>query len=174
MKLADEVDKHAELTQIIHEARRLRIGVILLGYHTTAGFGRQRVLNLWLKPPSGQPVRRYLDETKQNLAILSAIRIAKAWDGELNLVSVLPPGADPAVARRGLEEVADLCRIPDGARFQVLSGDFSAVASHATEADLEIFGLSRSRPLDFMSGLVRDTRTTCMFLADSGEEDALA
>lgn len=174
LKLPETAESHAELTQIIHEAKRLKIGVMLLGYHTTAGFGRQKVVNLWLRPRAGQSVKKYLDDSNQNLAILSALRIAKAWDGELNLITVVSSDVEVAVARQSLDEVSDLCRIPDAAKTHVLVGELSSVASREFEADLQIFGLSRSRPLDFMAGLVRETRTTCMFLADSGGEDALA
>jgi hypothetical protein len=79
-----------------------------------------------------------------------------------------------ADARRGLEEVIDLCRIPAGVGVQVIVGEFATALTRATQADLELFGSSHDRTLEFMAGLVGETRATCMFLADSGEEDALA
>ena len=92
----------------------------------------------------------------------------------MNLISVVPGEADVPDARRGLEELADLSRIPGGASIQVMVGEFGTVLSQATQADLQLFGLSYEEPLGFVAGLVRETRATCMFLADSGEEDALA
>ena len=32
-----------------------------------------------------QPLREYLDRTNQNLAVLSALRISRRWDADLNL-----------------------------------------------------------------------------------------
>ncbi|MDH3271201.1 MAG: amino acid permease, partial [Gemmatimonadota bacterium] len=175
LKLPAEPERHAEITQLMREAKRLRIGTMLLGYHGTAGFGRQRVVNLWLSPRSArQTVRQYLDRTNQNLAIITALRVTRAWAGELNLITVVSADAEVAEARRALEEVVDLCRIPGGARVHVMVGDFGSALALATQADLELFGSSHERPLEFMAGLVRETRATCMFLADSGEEDALA
>ncbi len=53
---------------------------------------------------------------------------------------------------------------------QLLSLGFTTLA----KLEPKIFGLSHEQPMDFMQVLVRETRATCMFLADSGEEDALA
>jgi amino acid transporter len=175
LKLPAEIDRHLEITQVIQEARRLRIGTMLLGYHPTAGFGRQKVVNLWLSPRApGQSLRSYLDQTNQNLAILSAIRIRRAWDGDLNLITVVPTAEDVYPARQALEELCDLCRIPEEAEVHVVVGEFAAELTRATQADLELFGSSHEHPLDFMAALVGATRATCMFLGDSGEEDALA
>ncbi len=175
LTLPDDVERHAELEGIIREAKRLHVGIMLLGYHTRAGFGRQKVVNLWLSPrPPGQPLSTYLDATNQNLAILSALRIARAWDGDFNLLTVVGDPASAAAAHDGLEELRDLCRIPDRARVHVLVGTFESVVSQADQADLEVFGLSHNQPLTFMASLVEKTRASCLFHGDSGEEDALA
>lgn len=175
LKLPENVEAHPELSHILHEAKRLKVGVLFLGYHPAAGFGRQKVVNLWLSPRRpDQTVKAYLDQSNQNLAILSALRISRAWKGELNLITVVPAGADVRAAREALAELVDLCRIPEGARVHVISGQFDAEASRATQADLEIFGLANDRPLEFTASLVHDRRATCLFVADSGEEDALA
>ncbi|MGD2047678.1 MAG: sodium transporter, partial [Gemmatimonadota bacterium] len=169
------LEGHSEIAEVMHEAERLKIGVMLLGYHPTAGFGRQKVVNLWLSPRSPeQSVRHYLDQTNQNLAILAALRIRRAWDAELNLISVVPDEAAVRPAQEALAEVLDLCRIPNEAVVQVLAGDFAQIVREATQADLEIFGSSHHRPMQFMAELIQDTRATCMFLLDSGQEDALA
>lgn len=66
LKLPDEIDGHAELAKIIREAKRLGVGIMLLGYHTTAGFGRQKVVNLWLSPRiPGQSVREVSTSTRR-------------------------------------------------------------------------------------------------------------
>jgi hypothetical protein len=175
LKVPDQLDRHPEIAQVMREAKRLRIGTMLLGYHPTAGFGRQSVVNLWLSPMrSGQSVRAYLDETNQNLAILTALRIRRSWKGELNLITAVRDAADVLQARAGLEELCDLCRVPSEAVVHVIAGEFDSILSRATQGDLELFGSSHDQPLDFMAGLVQTTRATCMFLADSGEEDALA
>jgi len=175
LKLPEEVERHAEIACVMREARRLGVGIMLLGYHGTAGFGRQKVVNLWLSPRARrQSVRHYLDQTNQNLALLTALRVRGAWDGELNLITVVSTEDEAADARMGLEEIIDLCRIPGGARVHVMVGDLATALTRATQADLELFGLSHERPLEFMATLARETRATCMFLADSGGEDALA
>ena len=175
LKLPDNVAAYPELSHVMSEAKRLKVGVLFLGYHPNAGFGRQKVVNLWLSPRNpGQSVRAYLDESNQNLAILSALRISRAWDGELNLITVVPAEANVREVRAGLEELIDLCRIPEGARVHVISGEFDAAAARETQADLEIFGLAHDRPLEFTASLVQDRRASCLFVADSGQEDALA
>ncbi len=78
------------------------------------------------------------------------------------------------VAHERLEEMRDLCRIPPRARVHVVPGSFWDVLSRADQADLEVFGLPHERPLQFMASMVERTRASCLFLADSGEEDALA
>lgn len=175
LTLPEEMERHGELEGIIREARRLRVGIMLLGYHARAGFGRQKVVNLWLSPRDPtQPLKAYLEATNQNLAILSALRIARAWDGDFNLVTVVPGQARVSGVHEGLEELRDLCRIAPRARVQVLVGDFEEVLGQADQADLQVLGLTHQRPLEFMAGLVERSRASCLFLADSGEEDALA
>lgn len=175
LKLPNEPERHGEIATVMREAKRLKVGIMLLGYHGTAGFGRQRVVNLWLSPREPhQTVRQYLDRTNQNLAILSALRVTRAWGGELNLITVVPTPAEVRGTRLGLEEVVDLCRIPEGASIHVMVGDLATAVSGAPQADLELFGSSHEDPLEFMAGLVGATRATCMFLVDSGAEDALA
>lgn len=123
---------------------------------------------------SGQTTAEYLDATNQNLGILCAIRLVRAWKADLNLLSVVPDEDSLVRARGQLEEVRDLCRIPDHAVATIVVGEFADAVARAPLSDLETMGFSSRRDLASMAQLVQLTRSSCLFVCDSGEESALS
>jgi len=78
-----------------------------------------------------------------------------------------------------LEELRDLCRIPEIAQTRVMVGSFEERVSQVPVADMDITGLRWSADdsgpdLDFVAHMVRATRSSCLFTGDSGRESALA
>lgn len=67
----------------------------------------------------------------------------------------------------------ELARLP-AARVQVIHGSLDhALASHP-QADVSISGLPDPPDLEFVHRMVEATRSTCLFVRDSGEENVLA
>lgn len=180
LHLPRNVARHPELRTVIREANRLNIGVMLLGLHEDAGLGMKRVVNLWLRPKSpGASMTDYLGHSDLNLGILTALRLSRAWQADLNLISVIQDEAEADAVRQHVEELRDLCRIPKAARVVVMVGPFDTCVAQAPQSDMDIMGLRPGEDgagpdLDFVARMVEATRSSCLFVGSSGYENALA
>jgi hypothetical protein len=67
----------------------------------------------------------------------------------------------------------DQARLPKTEIF-VHVGSFNEFINAAPAADLNIFGLAPEPDFKFMEKMVDETRTTCLFIRDSGLENILA
>jgi len=167
--------RREELGEVIREANRLEVGVLLIAMHEKAGLGMAKVVNIWIAPrDSTTPMADYLRANNLNLTLLMAIRLAKAWHAELNLITVVPGQEDVAGAQTHIEELRDLCRIDNDATTRVMVGEFRTCVRQAPQSDMDIMGIRRGPDLDFVHEMVVATRSSCMFAADSGLESALA
>ncbi len=167
--------RREEFGEVIREANRLDVGVLLVAMHEKAGLGMAKVVNVWIAPRDvTTPMAEYLRANNLNLTLLMAIRLAKAWRAELNLITVVPDPEGVAGARAHIEELRDLCRIDNGALTRVMVGEFRTCVRQAPQSDMDIMGLRRGPDLDFVHEMVEATRSSCMFAADSGLESALA
>ena len=134
-----------------------------------------KVLNLWLPPrASGQTIDRYLQTSGINLALLSALRLQRSWEAELNIISVVENDAQVVSTRHELAELRDLCRINQSARDHVLVGTVESNLAQVQQADVAIFGLPNTPDLNLLADIVERSRATCIFARDSGQESALA
>jgi len=180
LQLSRNVARHPELRTVISEADRLEIGVMLLGLHEEAGLGMKRVVNLWLRPKlPDMSLADYLGRSDLNLGILTALRLSRAWKADLNLISVIHDKAEEETVRLHVEELRDLCRIPEAARVIVMVGPFDACVAQAPQSDMDIMGLrpgddGAGPDLDFVARMIEATRSSCLFVGSSGYESALA
>ena len=171
----EDADARAEHLSVLREARRLKIGVLILGLHAKAGMGRAAVVNLWIRPPDpGLDVAAALAQGNSNLAILFAYRLSRAWKAELNLISVVEEEERVEGATQYLTELRELCRIPSSANSVVHVGALEDVVPRAPQSDMDILGMPKDLDLDFVGRMVALTRSSCMFTLDSGRESALA
>lgn len=76
-------------------------------------------------------------------------------------------------ARDFMETVTDLAWMPS-ADAVVEQGAFEDAVPDALQADLNIFGRAPGPDFEFVRSMVDATRSSCPFVADSGEESALA
>jgi hypothetical protein len=53
-------------------------------------------------------------------------------------------------------------------------GTFKETLDKAPRADVNIFGLASEISFEFMRDVPQHIRTSCLFIADSGQESALA
>ncbi len=178
LNLPHHPERYDELRNIVKETRRLEVGVMLLALHEEAGLGMSKVVNLWVRPrPEGLSLQDYLDRSDLNLGILIALRLAKAWEANLNLITVIPDEDEAQAAWEHLNELRDLARIPESARSEVMVGAFEACVAEAPQSDIDVMGLRREGggpDLAFVAEMVRATRSACLFCGSSGHENALA
>ena len=152
---------------VIHElvktTVRHRMGVMILHQYRRAAFGLQRDVNLWLR--DGSP--------NWHLATLIALRLQMNWHGKLNLITVALTSEDSRRLASFLEHLGDQIRLPSLAEFHVLEGTFQKSLENAPRADINIFGLAEGISFDAMRATSQMTKTSCLYIGDSGQESAL-
>ncbi|MGB8223727.1 MAG: amino acid permease [Polyangiales bacterium] len=175
LTLSHDVGRDVEIDTLIRETRRLKTGLALIALHPKAAMGREQVINLWVSVPGpGVSVEHGLQLGNQNLATLLAYRLTVAWDATLNIINVGQRENDPD-ALLYLTELRELCRIPESAKTLVMKGDLFTCLAEAPQSDLDILGLPKNRTaLEFVRKTVDQSRSSCIFTQDSGQESVLA
>ena len=177
LPLPTEADRFEQLAEVLREARRLQVGIIMAGLHPKAGLGRMSVVNLWMSPQRpGQSPENYLGESNLNLGILTALRLQKAWDGQLNLISLAETVEQIEPMRASLDRIRDLCRVPVRAKVHVVRGTFPdpQTLARLPQGDLQIIGLAHDHSVEFTQRAVAALSSSCLFVRDSGMESALS
>ncbi len=171
-------DERRELAlEVIERGRKSRVGLLVLAMHPKAGMGQRKVVNLWLFPgkPGVKGVEEAFARGNLNLRLLMGYRLMRSWDAELNLITVVPSQDRVAEAQGFLETLCDLTRIPACADRIVLVGSFEECVEQAPQCDLDLFGMHHENvDFAFMERMVELTESSCLFVADSGQESALA
>ena len=173
---APEQSTDWELLQLLFaEAQRLEVGIMLLGLHPLAGMGRVEVINLWLTPQISEiPFSVKLKKGNLNLTMLMALRLHRVWQGSLNLITVVSNTEEVKPAQQYIEELRDLCRIPNQAKTYVLVGTLDSCIIQAPQSDIDLIGLPKEPNFDFICRMIEITGSSCLFFRDSGNESAIA
>ncbi len=164
-----------QLLPVFQEAKQLKIGVMLLGLHPSAGLGRMEVINLWIRPQlDNLPIMERLEKGSTDLAILMALRLTKAWKGKLNIISVIDKEEDRKATEDYINSLKDLCRIPGTAKSLILVGKFPNCIKQTPQGDIDFIGLQSIPDFQFVHQMIDMTGSSCLFMSDSGSESALA
>lgn len=152
------------IKELTDYAKKYEMGMVMLHQHPRMAFGMQKNINLWLRDKS----------PNWHLAMLIALQLHLNWEGKLNLLTVTPSKKEKDRLYEYLEHLSDHARLPFLTEFHVLIGEFSEALSTAPQADINIFGVGGELDLDFLRDISKLTKSSCLFVADSGHEDALA
>ena len=168
-------DGHFVHRQVMEQAQATGVGVLYLQMHQRAGVGQREVINLWVRraPNSWDPTDAF-SSGNLNLNLLMGYRLMRIWKAELNVITVVPEGGEIDKARAFLDEMMDLARFGSNVRRVVLEGDFETCLRSAPVADVQIMGLAPSPDFGYLAELSNISRSTCLFVLDSGRESALA
>ncbi len=156
--------KARRLEKMIAIAIREKLGVISLRLHPTVVFGGREMINVWLRV--GSP--------NQNLALLTALQLERNWGGKIRLISVVREKQDSLKAVQKFRRIVELTRMPKETEITVLPGEFKSALLKAPPADLNIFGFSHEIDWRTMDELADSINTSCLFIKDSGGENAFA
>lgn len=158
---------------ILNRAHHNETGAILYAQHPNSGLGREQTVNVWIRDQSPEwEVGMRL--SRLDLSLLLAYQIARNWNGNINLITVI---SDPAERENGeafLHKLIDLGRMPANTQAIVQVDDFNAYLPCAPRADLNVFGMQDEVSLSFIRHAVKTSRASCIFVQDSGNESALA
>ena len=163
LTLNGEGEGDTRVGQLVAEAHRDDLGVLVLRQHPRVAFGMQQHINLWLRERS----------PNWHLAVLTALHLQLNWGGRLNLVTTAPAPVDVPRLTAFLEKLSDAARLPSLTEFHVLEGSFQDALPAAPRADINIFGIGDPPNFGFMRGAVDWTNSSCLFVRDSGQESAL-
>ncbi|MEM1126955.1 MAG: amino acid permease [Bacteroidota bacterium] len=156
----------------IEEARAQATGTLLYAPHPTAGLAKRQQINVWIHDRSPD-WSISMDIGNLDLSLLIAFKLKRNWNGQIRLITVVRDERDHAPAQRFLERLTDLARLPDTEPLAVVAS-FRDYVAEAPRADINLFGLPPGADFGFMQTLVHATRSSALFVRDSGQENALA
>lgn len=155
--------KDAIITELTTYATNNGLGILLLLQHPRLAFGMQKDVNIWLRDKS----------PNWHLAMLIALQLQLNWEGKLNLVTASENPKDEKHLYRFLEQLSDKARLPAIADFHVIIGTFTEALKAAPGADINLFGLADTLPFKMIRLAPELTKSSCLFVRDSGLENAL-
>ncbi len=169
---SEDHKREEDLKMVIERSRESKLGVVLFGDHKQSGMGRKRRINIWVRDQSGNwDIIQGMSNI--DLALLLSYQIERNWEGKINLLTAVNDAENIAAAETYLENLVVMSRLPD-ARVQAFGGSFAECIRQAPQADLNVFGLPDEVDFNFARRMIEETESTCIFVRDSGEENALA
>ncbi len=163
LTLGNNQAKDPTIETLARYAREHQLGLLILRQHPRIAFGLQQNINLWLRDQS----------PNWHLAILISLQLQLNWGGKLNLITVADDPVRKPKLRHFLERLSDRARLPSMTEFFVLEGTFKETLNQAPAADINIFGLAHNLPFAFMREAPELVNASCIFVRDSGLENAM-
>lgn len=171
LRVSKDKGRDDELHSIINEARNYNMGIQLYIEDPVAQLGRQASINVWIREKSPHWDLN-MDLGNVDLALLSAYKLKKNWNAEMRLIVVVEE-SQVENAYKYLENLLEVSRLKD-ASAHVEIGSFEDALQTAPQADVDFFGLAKDPKIDELRSYVELTRSACVFVADSGNENILA
>ncbi|WKK64587.1 amino acid permease [Lutimonas zeaxanthinifaciens] len=172
LNLQDHDNYETELRPVMKESIRLEIGVLLYLAHPTALLGQRNIINVWVSDRRGQWNLGW-DIGNLDLSILVAYKLKMNWGARIRLITVVNNPDEEQNAKDFLKTLTSLARLPQ-TMTEVFLGDFYTVVNNAPNADLNIFGMDEDLKFEFVKEMSHKTKSSCLFVRDSGHESILA
>jgi amino acid transporter len=164
LTLGRDNKKDNTVSELISQASKHDMGVMILSQHPRMAFGMQKDVNLWLRDKS----------PNWHLALLIALQLQLNWEGKINLITTTSEKKDKRRLQGFLDRVSDRARLPSAADLHVLVGSFKESLKVAPRADINVFGLAAGNiPYGQIREVTDLTKSSCLFIKDSGQESAL-
>lgn len=167
------IKSHSEgFSEIIQEAARLQLGVLIYAQHPDSPIGQKEFINVWIRNRAPDWKISW-DIGNLDLSILVAYKLKRNWGTKIRLITVVDNEKQKKEALRFMEELIDHARLPE-TEITVFIDTFRNRIQQAPVADINIFGLIPNPNFEFMDTMVEETQTTCLFIRDSGLENIFA
>jgi len=170
LTLPEEEERQDQIGHVLEIARRERMGVALLVDPGGSPYQRRSV-NVWFRD-GGVGWDLNMKSANQDLAVLLGYKLKENWSARLRLLAMEDDPEQEAKARRYLQDLAELGRLPDAeilvAR-RLDEGGFDA-----PRADLNLLPLPAEPDFDRLRKMTVQLQSPCLFTLDSGKESALA
>ena len=163
LTLGSNPDKDTNIQKFVDIATKYELGTLILKQHPRVAFGLQKDVNIWLRDRS----------PNWHLAVLITLQLQANWGGKINLVTVANEEGDKKRLNSFLNRLSDQTRLPSLSEFYVLTGSFNEALESAPRADINIFGVGDSFEFNFMRDTTERTKSSCLFVKDSGKVSAV-
>ena len=174
LRATEDAANRAELSALLSQARKTGVGALVLSQHPKAGLSVNSAIQVWVRDPPVRDPEAAFGSNNLNLSLLMGYRLARAWESDIALMSVVSDPGQAPYAEEFLRELADIARLPRRTQFMTPVGSFPDVVASVPPADLGIFGMSAVPDFDLIETVTRLSRSSCLFVADSGRESARA
>jgi amino acid transporter len=170
----DSEDEIPSVPALVEAAAHVRVGMILVGMHPKAVLGERKRVHMWVRSaPGSWDAKAAFSSGNLNLNLLTGYRLMREWNAELTVHTVVRSESEVAAAQGFLSELFDLARLPKAAKTKVCVGDFETCLDEEPVADINLIGLPANREAAYFERLIGISRSTCLFVWDSGRENAL-
>lgn len=164
LTLGNDDSKNQVISDLTKYSSDHDLGVMILKQHNRIAFGMQKDINIWLRDKS----------PNWHLAMLVTLQLQLNWNGKINLVTAAKGEEEKHKLLNFLERLSDQTRLPSMTEFHVIEGSFQEALVNSPRADINIFGIGKELPFDFMREASELTKSSCLYVKDSGHESALA
>ena len=164
LTLGNDDSKNHVISNLTDYSYNHDMGVMILKQHNRIAFGMQKDINIWLRDKS----------PNWHLAMLVTLQIQLNWNGKINLVTVAKNKEEKKNLQNFLERLSDQSRLPSLTEFHIITGNFKEALVNCPRADINIFGIGKDLPFEFMREASELTKSSCLYVKDSGHESALA
>lgn len=172
LNMLEEQEAIQDYPRIIAEARRLNLGVILYMPHHKAMLGQKQIVNIWIR--NRAPEWDLKDTHKlPNLGLLIAYKLKQNWHSVTRIIMVIDKESERAQASSFIDNLIDKSRLPID-EVHIMQGDVSMAFSQAPIADVNMFGMFDEFDYEVYKGMTIKTKTSCLFVMDSGHENIFA
>ena len=174
LRLGSERGAKKRTITALRIAMEMGLGVVLY-LPDDAGLGNSRAVRVWVRRgPSGWDPYHAFDRGNVHLTLLLGMRLARQWEGDLELATIAATPQEEEHAAAFLATVADMARLPARAERRVYVGDEASCIQGADRSDLSVFGFPEGKPdLAWAERTLQATGGSCLFTLDSGIESAL-
>lgn len=163
-----------ELEVPLRQAGENAMGVVVAALHPQAALGRKKRINIWMRRQAPDwSLEVGLRRSNINLLVLLPYLLHERWHAKLRLCCAVEPGEEEQ-ARAYLSQLIEASRLPDDTELSIQASSLEDALDATPSADLNVLGLPPDGEREFVERMLRLTRSACLFLRDSGEEDALA
>jgi len=180
ISLSEEKKQDEVAANLLREGRNFGMGGMLFLPYEKLGLGLEKSINMWVYFNNLESLKEHRVE-HVNLAILCSYIFQRNWEAKWNIITVLNPEEGVPLteeqhrAEAYMKKLQILARIPASCNFSFTSGEhFTVLDKKVPQADLNIFSM-RGEEVDVarIRERVDSIETSCLFLLDSGQENAL-
>jgi len=180
ISLSEDRKNDEVAANLLREGRNFGMGGMLFIPYEKLGLGLEKSINMWVYFNNLNSLQNH-KVGHVNLAILCSYIFQRNWEAQWNIITVLNPDEGISIeeekerAEKYMKRLQVLARIPENCDFSFTSGEhFTVLDKKVPQADLNIFSM-RGEEVDVsrIRERVESIETSCLFLLDSGQENAL-